>query len=118
MVAPAMPPGALPPLPPGCVTPAPPAPAAPTPPMYSGNAMQTALDISASQVAQVRQVFQNAGQQRVQIAQQRRALDAQTCKRLHAIVGDAGFARWSSATPPPPPPRGPRGAPPLPPPLR
>jgi hypothetical protein len=96
------PPGhGLPPLPPGCVTPAPAPPAPPTPALYPNHSLEKMLGISAQQAAQVEAVFQQQGEQMRRIEQQRRELDDATCRKLHAIVGDQGFAKWSRAAPPP-----------------
>lgn len=112
--APAFPPGTVPPLPPGCVTAAPPPATPPIPALYSEPMLANALGISVQQAARVRAVFREQSEQAQNIEQQRRDLDASTCRKLHAIVGDAGFARWVSVAPPPPRPRGPGGPPPRP----
>lgn len=106
---------ALPPLPPGCVTMAPPAPQPPTM-AVSDIAFETALSLSRSQAAQVRQIFEQRATRQQQLDQKRRDLDASTCRNLRNIVGDQGLARWWSLIPPPPPPGGPGRRPPPPPP--
>jgi len=111
-----VPPGTVPPLPPGCVTAAPPPPAPPVPPLYAQATLANALGIDTQKAAQIQAVFRDQDEQAQRIDQQRRDLDASTCRRLHAIVGDQGVARWMSLAPPPPP-HGP-GTPPPPPPMR
>lgn len=113
--------GALPPLPPGCITAAPPA---PQPPMMAVTdvAFETALGLSSAQAARVRQVFEQQAAQTQRLDQQRRDVDASTCRNLRDIVGDQGLARWWSVMPPPrgrrapPPPMGPNVPPGSPPP--
>jgi hypothetical protein len=105
---------ALPPLPPGCVTAAPPAPQPPAM-AVTDIALKTALGLSQSQAAQVRQVFERRALQQQRLEQERRDLDATTCRKLRDIVGDQGLARWWSMIPSPP--IGPHGPTPPPPPL-
>lgn len=111
-------PGTVPPLLPGCVTAAPPPPAPPAPPLYAQATLANALGIDTQKAAQIQAVFRDQDEQAQRIDQQRRDLDASTCRKLHAIVGDQGLAHWMSLAPPPPPPppHGP-GTPP-PPPMR
>lgn len=114
--APAFPHGTVPPLPPGCVTAAPPPPVPPRPALYSQGILANALGIDEQKAVQIQAVFRDQGEQAQRIDQQRRDLDASTCRKLHAIVGDQGLAHWMSLASPPPPPPGP-GVPP-PPPMR
>ena len=100
--------GSLPPLPPGCaghaaLPPPPPRPPAPT----NDDDLVKGLGISSAQASKVQKVFERQEAQAQRMDQQRRDLDAQTCKDLRGILGDQAIARWSAATPPPPPPGGP-----------
>jgi hypothetical protein len=96
--------GGLPPPPPGCVgngamPPPPPRPPAPT----SDDGLAKGLGISSAQASKVQKVFEQREAQAERLDQQRRDLDAQTCKDLRGILGDQGMARWAAAAPPPPP---------------
>lgn len=102
---------ALPPLPPGCMRDAPMVPVPATDAAYAN-----ALGLSGTQAAKVRQVFEQQTAQTQRFDQQRREMDATTCRNLRNIVGEQGMTRWASMMPPPPPPRAPGLAPPPPPP--
>lgn len=117
-MAPAPHPGSLPPLPPDCMGGVPMAPPLP-PPMPSTDAAYTrALGLSSAQAAKVQQVFEKQATQAQRLDQQRRDMDATTCRNLRDILGDQGMTRWASMMPPPPPPRAPGATPPPPPPAQ
>lgn len=117
--------GGLPPPPPGCVgngaLPLPSPPPRPWPPVpASDDGFAKDLGINSTQATKVQQVFERQAAQAQRLDQQRRDMDAETCRSLQSIIGDQGMARWSAAFPPPPPPggpwRGPHLMPPPPPP--
>jgi hypothetical protein len=96
--------GSLPPPPPGCTgnnALPPPPPRAPAPANDEG--LAKGLGISSAQASKVQQVFERQQAQAQRLEQQRRDLDAQTCKDLRGILSDQGMARWAAAAPPPPP---------------
>jgi hypothetical protein len=96
--------GGLPPLPPGCAGNGAAPPPPPRPPVTVNDAgFATSLGISSAQASKVQQVFEHQSAQAQRLDQQRREIDAETCRSLRSIVGDQGMARWSAATPPPPP---------------
>lgn len=103
-MAPAPLPGGLPPLPPGCVGDVPVAPPPPVPMPTTDAAYSSVLGLSSAQAAQVQQVFQQQAAAAQGLDQQRRNLDAATCRSLRNIVGDQGMTHWASMMPPPPPP--------------
>jgi|GEM_PF-3733939 len=77
------------------------------------------LGLSGTQSTKVRQVFVQQAAQAQRLDQQRRDMDAATCRNLRNILGDQGMARWAAMMPPPPPPpppHAPRHALPPPPP--
>ena len=95
----------LPPLPPGCTgdngaMPPPPRPAT----SLNDNGFNKGLGINSAQVSKVKQVLEYQFAQAERLNQQRRQVDADTCRSLRSIIGDQSMARWSAATPPPPPP--------------
>lgn len=110
--APFAPPGALnhgiAPLPPGCRSDLPPPrPHRDMPDLGHNAAWRSALDISASQAAQVQQLLRQQVDKREAQQRQRRIEDESTCAKLRSIVGDKAMSRWLQASMPPPPPRPP-----------
>ena len=91
----------------------------PPPPMPSTDAAYTrALGLSSAQAAKVQQVFEKQATQAQRLDQQRRDMDATTCRNLRDILGDQGMTHWASMMPPRQPPSAAGATPPPPPPAQ
>jgi hypothetical protein len=103
----------VPPLPPGCVARDRQAPPPPPPGEMAGSqdGLTKTLGLNGTQATRVQQVFAHQAAQALQLDQQRRALDAETCRSLRTIVGDQEMTRWAATMPPPPPAGGPERGP-------
>ena len=72
------------------------------PDLSSDTVWRTAVGVTAAQAREVQKVIAEQAARSRQLERQHLALDASTCSKLRAIVGDKGMSRWMAAAPPPP----------------